>query len=200
MSNIVNLINTIDELKDFMYELPSREMRDTFKKLINRTIKDLLNDYCEQSEYFEAVHVRDGYTGSESTLGCYLQNSKCIILKPMFLDYINNYKKHYQVDIGDGEYIEKDETILEMSIDLYLHESRHAKQFADNMDLVKGAYKNGSDCSSIEEFFSDYYDHPCEVDARDYAERYTEDAAVFINDNIHERLLPQFHSMIGLNC
>ncbi len=192
MTNIMNLINTMDEIKGLLYELPTRDMMNSFKKMINKTIKSLLNDYCEESEHFEAVFVREGTNGEAR--GVYFVRGNFVMLRPELLDFINNYK-----DTSLDEDTEAfDIPMIEMAITTYLHECRHAKQHADNLDVLKGKYKSGLVCEETEEFIDLYYNHPKEIDARDYADMYCEDAAAFIEEHLYERLLPQFQSLLGM--
>ena len=186
MTNLTNLINTIDELKDVIYGLPGSDLVNSAKKIINNSIKSLLNEYCETSEHFESVQV---VARDIKAMGCYYTNGAYIAMKPMLWDFVNNYKDELE-DSYDN--------ILEFAINTYLHESRHAKQHADEMEIYNNdSYKVGSTCEGME-FFDLYYDHPKEVDARDYAEMYTEDAMAYIDEHLFERVVPQIQSLLGM--
>ena len=192
MSNIMNLINTMDEIKDLAYGLPTSDMRNSFRKMINSTIKNLLNDYCRESEHFEAVLVREGTCGEAR--GAYFVAGNFVMLRPELLDFISNYKSTSL----DEETEAFDIPMIETAITTYLHECRHAKQHAENLDVLKGEYKSGLSCEETEEFVDLYYNHPKEVDARDHADMYCEDAAAFIEEHLYERLIPQLQSLMGM--
>ncbi len=193
MTNLTNLINIMDELRDLVYELPTSNIRKEARRIINKSIKSLLNDYCEQSEHFEAVFVKEGNTGSENTLGVYIPRANLITIRPDLMDYINNYKKDFETDEG----IDCGCT-LEVAIDTYLHESRHAKQYSNDMDMCNGEYKRGSECEDFEDYVNLYYNHPKEVDARNYAAEYTEDAMAYISEHLFEEVVPQLQSLLGM--
>lgn len=192
MTNLTNLINMIDELRDMIYGLPTNDIRKEAKKIINKSIKNLLNDYCEQSEHFEAVFVNVGNTGSENTLGVYISRSNSIVIRPDLMDFINNYQRDLEIDDIDCG------CMLEIAIDTYLHESRHAKQYSDSIDMHNGEYKRGSECEDLEDYVNLYYNHPNEVDARNYAAKYTEDAMEYISEHLFEEVVPQLQRLLGM--
>jgi hypothetical protein len=45
---------------------------------------------------------------------------------------------------------------------------------------------------------NNYFMHPMEVDARTYAERYIHEAMEYITENIEDRVIPQFMSLLGM--
>ena len=184
----VIMLNTLkemlNELKSFGYDLPKREQRKELNKLTNRTIARLLNDYCNESNYFEAVDVI-GRDLDENIGGGYSPAGNYITLCNEYLDYMSIYSSFA------GEYSSYT-FMLEEAIDAYLHESRHAKQFADEMDICKVKYTDAN------EDIESYYEHPMEIDAREYAAEYLEDAIDYICEHLMDEIMPQIQSIISM--
>ena len=175
MSTISTLKEMISEMKNVYYELENTKVNSrTYCDMINNAIKGLLSNYCQESEHFEAVRVY-GVTQRENIGGGYSPKHNYIELDTEYLNYTsicNDMAGDYSV------YTWK----LEEAIDAYLHECRHAKQFADEMEITKVKYTDAN------EDIESYYEHPMEIDAREFAAEYLEEAIEYICDNLMDSM------------
>ncbi len=77
--------------------------------------------------------------------------------------------------IGTGE------NILRQLVNTMLHEHRHCYQYRNKLPMTKVPY------ITADEDPSGYWNHPMEVDAREYAELYTEDALAYVYGKLRNK-------------
>lgn len=174
----------LEELLDTIEMFPVSK-KDKALKIINNVMKNMLSEYCESSEHFDSVKVSGQNTMAHGYYGLTIEDKEdkehVIIMDESLLDFVNDYNKPMLDEYGE------EQTKLEIGINTYLHENRHAKQLREKMPMCTVEYNDNN-----------YFMHPMEVDARTYAERYMHEAMEYITENIEDRVIPQFMSLLGM--
>ena len=174
----------LEELLDTIEMFPVSK-KDKALKIMNDVIKRMLNEYCKSSEHFDSVKVSGQNTIVHGYYGMTVEDKKgteqVIVMDESLLDFVHDYKKLMMDDYGE------EQTKLEIGINTYLHENRHAKQLREKMPMCTMEYNS-----------ENYFMHPMEVDARTHAELYIHEAMEYITENIEDRVVPQFMSLLGM--
>lgn len=152
---------------------------------VNDFILECLRDYCNNSAHFTTTDLRIESIpndGDGITCGVYKKRDDVVILAPFTTSYI------YSID---------DIEELSGKVDTYLHEHRHVFQFKDaSMKYLLEAEDQYFANISEEEFenmdpddqYLVYYNNPMEIDAREYAAKYTIEAIEYIQGRLEQEL------------